>query len=80
MRRTLSVLAANRQNHVPPRGEDGRGPQPCRSTDLRAFDSWPFRGRGWKLEVRVLFCDGQALAASGRERLDLAARAAGSED
>ena len=79
-RRTLPGLAASRQNHVPPGGEDGRGPQPRRSTGFPVIDARPFRAWGWSREARVLFCDGRPAPASVRERLYLAARAAGSED
>ena len=45
-RRTLPDRAANRPNHAPPRGEDGRGPQPSGSTVFQAFDSRSFLGLG----------------------------------
>jgi len=81
-RRILPRRAANRQDHAPSRGEDEPRSRPCRSRGSQAFDFQPFGGWGWRWErdVMVLFCDGGPAPASVTERLDLAVRAAGSED
>jgi len=79
-RRILPGRTANRQNHTPPRGEDGSGPQPGRSTGSRIFDFQPFGGWERKWEIMALSCDCRPAPASVTERQDLAARTAGSED